>query len=288
MGLFDVLLGGTETEPLWNEGQQKLAGQIQQNTYEGILGGVDPYTGQIAPGATANQQAAFQGAGGLLGGLPGQVNVQPAINQMMSGQPAYQIDPATSQQFYQSAVVNPAQSRFQDTLQGIDHRYGARFGRAGSQLENAYRSGERMNTELAGIQGDLVYRDEMARRQAAENAMSRMGQGAQLGMAQNQLVGSEQRQNLGMLAGLGAAERGIQGQQNAEQYNKWQMAQPYNNPWYGLAQLALTPEPTTTTQQPGVLGGALQGAMAGGAAGGIPGAIGGGLGGGLLGGLGWI
>lgn len=266
MGFFDTLFGKTETTPLWRPNQFYVSDAITNQVASAIGQGVDPYSGQITPGTSPLQQQAFGAAGGLLSN-PLSTPMQSGVERLLSGEPAYQIDPATSRAYYDEAVYRPAMQEFGDTLRGLDARYGARFGKSGAQLEAAHRAAERFGTNLAGIRGDLAYRDEMARRQAAENAMGRIGTGVQAGLG----MSGDMRANLGMMAGLGGEQRAIEGQQLAEDYGKWLYAQPYNNPWLGFMGTALTPTPMMQTQQPGILPGL--GAAAS-AAGGIVGGIG--------------
>ena len=250
MGFMDTLFGGTSSAPLWNLGQVDLRDTMVNQVRNAVGQGVPAYGGQITPGTAPLQQQAFGAAGGLLSSPLG-TPMQGAIGQLLSGQPAYQIDPATSMRYYTDAVYNPAMQEFGDTLRGLDARYGARFGRSGAQLEAAGRAAERFGTNLAGIRGDLVYRDEMARRSAAENAMGRLGTGVQAGLG----YAGDTRANLGMMAGLGGEQRAIEGQGRAEDYGKWLYAQPYNNPWLGFMGTALSTMPMLQTQQPGILPG---------------------------------
>lgn len=250
MGFMETLFGGTSSAPLWNTGQVDLRDTMVNQVRNAIGQGVPAYAGQITPGASQLQQQAFGMAPGMLGAgmAPG---VQSAISGLLSGAPAYQIDPATSAAYYRDAVVGPMQQQFGDILRGLDARYGARFGRSGGQLQAANQAAERFGTQLAGIQGDLVYRDEMARRQALENAQGRIGTGVQAAFGQ----GAENRANLGALATLGGEQRAIAGQQGVEDYGKWLYSQPYNNPWLGFMGTALSTMPMMQTQTPGILPG---------------------------------
>jgi len=238
-------LGGPERVNIMTDPQianlNKMIGQVGQNIGQGI----DAYGGQITPDATANQLAAFQGAGNLF--RDPRVDSSGAINQLMSGDPAFQIDPAQREQFYQDALVAPAQSQFQDQMQQIDRRYGAGFGESGSHRGAGYRAAEDFQTNLMGKRAELLYGDEMARRGAAEAGMGRMAQGA--GLAG--MYGQDQRANLGLMSQLGGEERAIAGQQQGEAYNKWQTEQDYNNPWLGFFGPTMSAQPFAVQNNPG-------------------------------------
>ena len=255
MSWLDAIIGGSTNKNLWSTGQQNIAKALQRQVGDAVGRGVEAYGGEIAPGATQNQQLAYDAAPGLLASQRNR-GVETALGSILSGNPAYQIDPARSAAFYNDSVLLPAQRQFQDTMQGIDARYGARFGRSGGQQEAIGRAATDFNTNLAGIRGDLVFQDEQARRAALESAAGRQLQGVGASVGYRDSQQENQRRNLVTLAGLGGEQRAITGQQNAEDYGKWQYSQPYNNPWLGFMGAALAPPPTQTNQTPGALAGA--------------------------------
>lgn len=267
MGIMDSLFGGPETMQIMTDSQvralDKMTGQLEQN----IGRGIEAYGGQITPGATANQLAAFQGAGNLFSDP--RVDSSAAINRLMSGDPAFQVDPAQREAFYQDALVAPARAQFRDTLQQVDQRYGAGFGEAGAMRGMANRAAGDFETNLMGKRAELIYADEMARRGAAESGMNRMVQGVGLAPTYD----ANRRANLGLQATLGGEERAIAGQHQGEAYNKWQTEQAYNNPWLGFFGSAMSAQPNAIVNKKGYLD-----TIAGGI-----GAITGGIGGGLMG-----
>ena len=244
MGFF----GGPEKMQIMTDSQvrslDQMTGQLERN----IGQGVESYGGQITPDATANQLAAFQGAGNLFSDP--RVDSSGAINQLMSGDPAFQIDPAQREAFYQDALVAPARAQFQDTLQQVDQRYGAGFGEAGAMRGMANRATADFETNLMGKRAELIYADEMARRGAAESGMNRMVQGVGLAPTYD----ANRRQNLGLQATLGGEERAIAGQHAGEAYNKWQTEQDYNNPWLGFFGSAMSAQPNAIVNKPGMFG----------------------------------
>jgi hypothetical protein len=244
-----------------------LLGSLITGGYDGI-GGLSPYNegefvygGQLSPDATLSQQTAFNAAGGLLGSNPaGTFDTRPAMQNALSGNPAYQIDPAARDRYFSSAIEAPARAAYQDSMQELDHRYGARFGRAGSQLEAGQRNAGRFNTELSAQRADMHWQDELMRRQSMENAANRQIGGIGAATTANQNAQNNRLANMGAMLGAGGVERQIAGQGLAEEYGRWQSAQPYNNPWLGFLSAALTPEPRADYVDPGS-GGMILGAL---------------------------
>ena len=238
-------MGGPERVDIMTDQQKSVLNKMLGQVSGAIGQGIDPYGGQITPDATANQLAAFQGAGNLFGDP--RVDSSAAINQLMSGDPAFQVDPAQREAFYQDALVAPARAQFQDTLQQVESRYGAGFGEPGAMRGMANRAVSDFETNLMGKKAELIYADEMARRGAAEAGMGRMGQGAALAPTYD----ANQRANLGLMSTLGGEERAISGQQMGEEFNKWQMEQPYNNPWLGHFGSVMSAQPFAIQNNPG-------------------------------------
>lgn len=284
MGFFETLFGGSESESLYSPMQKIIAAELQNkmiNTLRG--GGADPYSGTVVAPTAANQQAAFDAAGGLLGG-PIRHDVAKATQQYLSGAPAYEIDPAQSAALFDNVVGAPARQDFGDALQDLETRYGARYGRSGGLLNAASRAADRFGTGLASERARWMRGDEMDRRTALERGMERMGSG--IGLAAG--TDANARGNLATLYNMGTAERGIAGEGLSEDYAKWEYSRDYNNPWLGFLGMAMTPEPRQQVQKPGILGGMLGGAKAGFDMGGPWGAALGAAGGGLLSGSAWM
>jgi hypothetical protein len=172
------------------------------------------YQGQIAPGASPLQQQGFDMLGGMFGGQSGN-----ALANMLSGQSAYQVDPAARDKLY-GAEKASQMSQLQDTFKMIEERANmSGAGRSGGLQHSLGQAAAQTQLGLGQFYGGLSYKDEQERRMGLENAAQRQlgGLGAQQGMLQ-------------MLLGGGQTQRNIMGQQNAEGYNKWLAAQPYANP----------------------------------------------------------
>ena len=260
-GLLSGIGSGGKGKSLYTPSQKAIAGHLQENVLDALRkGGVDPYSGTVVAPTTANQQTAFDAAGGLLGGPIGH-DSDKALRQYLSGAPAYQVDPAQSAALFDNVVGAPARQDFGDALQDLETRYGARYGRSGGLLNAASRAADRFGTGLASERGRWMRADEMDRRQSLERGMDRMGEGIGLSFGRD----ANTRQNLGALYGLGEAERNIAGEGLSEDYAKWEYSRDWNNPWLGLMGMAMTPEPTTKVPSAGLAaaGGALSGARAG-------------------------
>lgn len=245
------LLGGPTRVQVQTDGQLDLTNALTNQVNRNVGTGITPYGGQITAGTSGNQQAAFDGVGGLLGPNTRFDNANAALKRSMSGTPVTQIDPAAREAYYQQSVVNPARRDFNDTLRGVDARYGDRW----SQDSGAHRAAVNdaavnFGTNMGGIRGDLVYRDEMAGRESAERAADRALGGA----GQAFVADANVRQNLGLASMLGGEERAIEGQGRGEDFNKWMMGQDWANPWLGFAGTALSSTPYAVGQKPGVLG----------------------------------
>jgi len=243
--------GGPEQVDIMTGKQKGLLNQMSDLLGQNVGQGIDAYGGQITPGATANQMGAWQGASNLFNDPRG-IDPSAAQRQLLSGDPAFQIDPAQRERFYNDALVAPARASFRDTMQGIDQRYGAGFGESGSHRGAGYRAAEDFETGLMGKRAELLYADEMASRGAAEAGMGRMAQGVSMAPQ----LGQDYRANLGAMSQLGGEERSIAGQQLGEEYNKWQTEQDYNNPWLGFFGSTMSAQPFAIQNNPG-MGGAV-------------------------------
>lgn len=251
--------GGPERVQVMTGDQKNLLNQASGMVSRGLQYGVPQYGGQITPGATANQQMAFGQAGNLLRSSMLGGAAQQATMGALSGQPAFTVDPAQRERYYQQSVVNPARAGLKDTLRGIDARYGDRWSNdSGAHRAAVNDAAVRFNTELGGIRGQLVNQDVNAGYGAMENAANRAlgAVGTTMGLDANT------RANLGAVAGLGGDQRAIQGQFQGEDYNKWLAAQDWANPYWGQFSSVMSASPYAVGQKQGI-GGALLGGIGG-------------------------
>ncbi len=235
MGLFGSSSSTVKVEMLTPD-QKKLLRQLST-----LLGGqlgksAEVYQGQIAPDASALQNAFF-------GAQQGNVD---SFDQYAGGQPAYEIDPAARERVYNAQRAS-AMDEYDDFTRIAAEKYNARgSGRSGSIQRSFARGAARLGNQLNETRAGLEYQDELSRRSALESGANR-GLGALQG----------QQGALGMLGQAGGLQRDIQGQQNTEAYNRWQAGQAYANPWMQyLPQVFGTQAftPGTQSNETGIIG----------------------------------
>jgi len=195
-------------------GSQRRVLKQSGNILEQQLGQAGPvYQGPMVPGATPGMQQAFSASQGALNRGS---NVQPAIDQMLSGQ----TDPAAVNRYYQQAFVQPAQQGFRNTMDTVASRYGDTHGQAGGMLRGMGQASNDFNTNLSGQLAGLQFGER-------ESARQRQGQGVQLGIGEQQ----NYMNTLSQMLGIGGQQRAIEGQQNQADFARWDAGQAYNNPW---------------------------------------------------------
>lgn len=203
----------------------------------------------MAQGPSPLQQMTFDRAQQYMQqGLPMQGLRNDTISQLIQGTPAFAVDPAQREQYFQEAFVAPAQRQFQqEVLPQTFERYSGSAMSSPDMMRALARAGSDFGTNLTAARANLLDRD-IAREQAAREAgMGRMGQGLVLGMEDvlsplrfgNQL-GAQQRD----IAQQIASERGMQ-----QIYAENPMMNP-NLQWLTTA-LAPTKTPTMQAARPG-------------------------------------
>lgn len=240
MGFMDDIFGGREkvstlTKPqtgVVNTLSRKLK-NILKNDEAGPV-----YEGQIAPGVNANMLAAFEGAGQL-----GQnTELSGAISRLLS-------DTGESpgvEDYYQRSVVAPARQEFNDALRQVDARYGDTWGQTGGHQQMVAEAASRFGTGIGSVLGELVYNDQQA---ALDRQLDRQNVGIQGALGQSQ----DERGRLSTMLGIGDYERGIEGENLAEDYAKWEQGQVYNNPWFGFLGPAIGTQTFGYGEKPGLL-----------------------------------
>lgn len=189
----------------------EIIGQIRPQVGQGVA----QYGGQIVPGVSGLQQQGFDQLAGAFGGQTGD-----ALSRMLSGQSAYEVDPAAREKVY-GAERALQMGELQDTWRMLEERANfAGAGRSGGLEQAMAQAGADTQLGLSSLYAGLGYQDEQARRAGLESAAGRQGQG--LGMWGG-LVGQQ--------LGAGQMERGIMGEQLGEGYNRWLASQPYMNPY---------------------------------------------------------
>lgn len=223
-------------------GQMELLDELT-GLLKGQLGkGIEPYSGQLVPGASEIQQQLFEmlmPSGGSVGGLMKQGAEY--ISQLMQ----QQFNPEEAQEYWQRAYVSPAERVWKETVvPEVMERY------AGA---NALDSGAARRA-LAKSWGDV---------QSQLNAeLAKILWGEKQSLTQRQDTASQLGLNLlPQIMGMGEEQRGIMQEMLQEPYQKWQMSQAWANPWLQYLGTALGTSPfqinTYTTGGGGGLFGSL-------------------------------
>jgi hypothetical protein len=184
------------------------------------------YGGQIAPDASPLQQQAFSSLGGG--------EAASAISQLLSGDPAFQIDPEAREKLY-GAEKASQMGQLTDTWKQLEERanFDGGSGRSGGLNRSMTQAAADTHIGLGRFYGGLSYADETARRAAAESA------------AQRQVAGM---QATGLQLAAGGQQRDIAGQQAGEAYNKWLSGQWSSNPALGFIPQILGTQVKTPTE----------------------------------------
>lgn len=175
-----VSIGGSQgsSEPTrvsnWTKEQKAVFRDLYPMISKGLLqeGGATAYPGKMYVARTPEEEAYFKAVGG---DLPDYLKSrQTALDSVLSGNPAYNITPETTEEFYQQAVRNPALREFEQiTKPAITESFAGPgyWGSARAQEES--RASENLASELSARRATLGYEDEHARRAALESAAGR-------------------------------------------------------------------------------------------------------------------
>ena len=189
-----------------------------------------------------------------------------ALLNVLSGKPAYEINPEATEQYYQQSVRAPALKEFRETTMPLlaESFSGPGFWSSG-RADATTKAISDLNTNLTQLHGQLLYADEQARRNALESAFGRQANAAMIAGPQE----------TSQLAQASLYERGVRESEIQSQMARWLSGERINgqaitayNPSTQLALSLLNAQPFaygTNTQAPGQ-GGALVGAAAAAAA----------------------
>lgn len=219
--------------PAWNPEQQAVMTPLAQAIQRGMTAQVPAYPGQLYVPRTPEEEAYF-------GQVPGMAE-EIAQARSRLGQPAYQITPETTEQFYQQGIRAPMMREWQEIVEPQIRESYAGPGYWGSaRAEAQVKGAEELATTLGQSRAQLAYADEMARRAALEQAAGREAAGT-LPYA----VGEA-----GMLSEAGEYAREIEQQKSLADLQRWLMGETVGgvtpaqyNPFLQLAfqLLALSP-----------------------------------------------
>lgn len=240
--------------------QQKIS-QSLSGIYQGQVGqGVPSYPGQqVAPlnqgysqvQSLADTTASNQYPSGTSG----------ALNQALSGQPAFNLDPSTTANWYQNAVVAPAQQNFnQSVAPQINSGFAGTGGVFSSMRGNAMQRA--LSTMQTGTEAQLAqgqFSNQALQAQLAQSAANNQLQGVGLAQQQYQQQGMmPYEQASAISSALAPMQQNAQAQDTAD-FQNWLYSQPYNSPWLSMAQQymnapiqALYQRPVNPAMQAGV------------------------------------
>jgi len=221
----------------------------------GLMGGqvgsgITPYPGTMVPGITPLQQAGFglmgglsplaSGAMGYFGDVLGQTKPGAAQQyQQLGGQTLEQLMQPFDTASFTQQVMDPTkayamQTYQQDIMPMLMEKYGTSSKDSGALWNILGKQGANISTALGAQMAPYLYEGQQAQ-------LNRQQQGVNQAMQMAQLPGSLLQQ-AGGIAGMGtdlvsqmlnagAQQRGIAGEGLQEQASKYQLSQPYSNPW---------------------------------------------------------
>ena len=241
---------------VWNPAQQELWKNYLSPLAKKYLGAngtdgepVPSYPGQLFVPQT-EQETQFMGAANtLVGSLPSR---QAALDQVLSGRPAYEINPDVTANYFEESIRPLAMREFRETTMPQIKESFAGPGYWGTpRMEAESRAGEHLAENLAAAKANLVYQDEQARRASLEQAATRQTQGA---LSPTDAVTSA----IQGLGSAGAYSRQIAQEKVTADLQRWLMGETVDgiapeqfNPFlqYALALMGLNQYAVGTTSQ---------------------------------------
>ena len=239
----------------WTPQQEALMRSLTGKVRVGVNAPVPVYQGDMYTPRTPEEQSYFDFMGGQ--SYEGSA-YQNAMGNILAGKPAYDVDPAVAEQFYQQSIRAPALKEFRETTMPLltEQFSGPSFW-SSNRADQTRKAVENLGDTLSARHGELMYGEELARRTALDNAMNRVT-GA----------GESYSKQMGTAGGYA---RQIENERIASELQRYLsgeevggVANPAYNPQYrlALALLGLTPYAigaTTTSSGPGLGFGILSG-----------------------------
>jgi len=232
-GLGDMLFGSTDeggykgSAPLLDPGQQGLLDQLTKLLGGQIGEGMPSYPGKITPGMSPMQGQGMDLIKKLLGGGGVYGTGVEAIDKIMAGPGGGAFNPETATKFWESSVKDPALKMWgEDVLPQIqEHFISQNAGSSGGANRAIARSGEDLASSLTSELSKILFSGEQSQLDRLTSVPGMAGDMATMPI------------NAAMMGG--GMERGIEGEQLQELFQKWSGEQGYNNPWLKLLPLLL-------------------------------------------------
>jgi hypothetical protein len=154
---------------MWSPQQSKMWKELSKYLQSAFGKDVPAYPRQMYVPRTGEESAYLKRAPQLADEI--------AAMRARLGDVAYEINPETTEQYYQKSVKAPAMQEWEEIVEpGIREQF-AGPGYWGSARAQAQQQGsEHLATELGSKRAELYYADEMARRQAETDAANREAQ----------------------------------------------------------------------------------------------------------------
>ena len=225
---------------MYSPEQQETFSNLANVIQTGIGGNVNAYPKSMYVPRTPEEQQYFDIAGSLPGTADARIS---ALNSVLSGKPAYEINPDISKQYFEKSI-KPIMSRefYGTTLPAISEKFaGPGYWSSARALAETDATG-RYAENLGAAEADLVYKDELARRQALESAATRS---AGVALPSVEALVSD-------VGTAGEYARSIQQEQTLSDYQRWLagetvegVAPSQYNPFLQLAFQLLGQQPFT-------------------------------------------
>jgi hypothetical protein len=197
---------------------------------------------------------------------------QQALLNVLSGKPAYEIDPNATEAYYQKSIYEPTVKTFKDTtLPQLTESFSGPGFWSSNRADQTTKAISNLNSDLSKQRSDLYYADEQARRSALESAASRR---ASVAPTAAQLESEN-------LATAGQWARSIEQEKVASDLARWLSGEEINgesvsayNPNTQLALQLLGVQPFTYAQEQTTTGKGILSSLLGGIGSGAGSAIG--------------
>lgn len=256
--------------------QNRVSRSVAPQIREGVANGVQGYKGDIVAPLDPKLSSLYNSIPtlGQVGQNDGSTNS--AIQNLLSGKPAYNLDPQTTTDYFNKSVLTPMMATYNQQIKPQIQQAFAASGRSFSAAKGNALS--RSLTDLGvGAQAQLaqgIFQNQSLEAQLAQNAVNNQIQG----------IGLSQQQSMMPYNRISALQGVLQPYQQQHQavananYNQWQMQQPYNNPWLAQAQSFLGNSQVAMYNPTNPMGAAATGALGGAAVGATFGPVGAGVG----------
>jgi len=171
----------------WNKPQKLLAKKLFNQLYRGVTSEVPSYPKQMFVPETSYETDYLTRGSTLADDLAkiradamARLDTEKARSEGIGQrllQPAYEITPETTEQYYQEAIRNPAMQEWREIVEPSIREAYVGPGYWGSERARGIQTGaEHLATNLMQQHGELMYKDEQARRDALTQAMDRYAQ----------------------------------------------------------------------------------------------------------------